>query len=1188
MVKQENEQNEYNPKKDVDLQTFILACKVIVLITCLILLYSSVSAMILLVRGDTIDHTYTFQDINNYDSNNITWDDTFNVRNITELTDIYEGTYSFTNENLSNTGTQISFVDNIPYLQDDSSVSLSQNISNHDMVLNLTENSYGDTNATVLVSMTDDFLGQWTESGGGYTENWEVCTDDPDIEYMYVVDGDENSLSRQEAETFQDGMKFALSVDILIRANATSALTITLDYTGTGIGSMGFTPIVLSTTLTDYVITWYFPVQQSGFDFTNNDVLIYAPSSLAPTDEVRVYDIKVNATYIGIPTIEIENNFNATFGTYEFWINTNNASVASEIWFENNGTDIFGVRINDSNFQYWNDLFPQWDDIGVIATNNIWYHVRIDFRCGSQTYEGLAQYDFKVFINDTEYGDYDFYYNEPIITDLSFRLYYNNNISYSTYFDAIGYYTFGFYDATYDFENDLYGNPSNWIVDEGGGSIEVIPYTPLHRSVVEINDTSSGDNCFMYQELSETWITNGSIQFYWYSDNVNQTSTFRLSGNLIPSYMLYLFIRDGKFQYFNGGYQDLGHTPLVNNTPYHITINFECTNSDNFTPYGFTNNLSQYTYNVRINNFYNYGDFPFVNNVSYLSEIYYLSDVSHDNYLQYIDAIGYSWDANYNNNDNFALGYTDYSVKDNIRFIYDTTNNLQIDKWEFGYNENGQVTTPSQTSIPFWDEPFSQNPYISTGGIDTRSVQLLAGSTTNETIAHNFTETTGDRIITFGNIFYTHSATGSETHYYDFNVYSFDDTLITRIRLSGDNTLDLSYYNGTDYVVLTSDYSNSFPLTITWTLTLDYYGDYMLFNDNQILKANTTTEGLGRIEIDAWCSGSDSSVSILQIDSVGAYIDGLSITDDYGQYILQNISWNTDLQAPNLSFVNGIGNFSISVVNIYDVGITFVPFTDMNGINRFEYGIINLGNYTNFRIVFLTSDVNFSVSSFNTFQFWLLDSGVRRFPTLSYSSTTFNDSYCWIDDNDYLQFYHEHNDDNTEYLEISFDITNIDTEERSCRYATDENGLGDAYLIIDYTDATATVINFPSHPTETQNLIPQNKVVDNFDILITDSDLLNTGETTGNIQFITLTYYPGVSTPLLILTLIEMLIPLIVILAPTLAIEKKFGKETVIPMLIIMTIICYLTDLIPIWLFFIAIIGLIATLFLKRKVDIKI
>ncbi|MHA1727886.1 MAG: hypothetical protein ACTSWY_04060, partial [Promethearchaeota archaeon] len=131
-------------------------------------------------------------------------------------------------------------------------------------------------------------------------------------------------------------------------------------------------------------------------------------------------------------------------GTIEFWVLTEEVHSESRfrLAYKLNGTsdvNLVNIHINNSKFQYFNDCV--WTDIGINASNNLWYHIKIEFNCkGSEIYHGLTKDRFNFYINDTLLLE-----NEPFINSgkavdyIALRIKQNTNSSVHTYFDAFGY-----------------------------------------------------------------------------------------------------------------------------------------------------------------------------------------------------------------------------------------------------------------------------------------------------------------------------------------------------------------------------------------------------------------------------------------------------------------------------------------------------------------------------------------------------------------------------------------------------------------------------------------------------------------------------------------------------------------------------------------------------------------------------
>ena len=74
-------------------------------------------------------------------------------------------------------------------------------------------------------------------------------------------------------------------------------------------------------------------------------------------------------------------------------------------------------------------------DVGTISVDT-WYHVRIAFETGAGGYEGLSEDTFKIWINGTEYGAYDFSVQAGVFTVLYLKTYIVDS-GYTYYIDGL-------------------------------------------------------------------------------------------------------------------------------------------------------------------------------------------------------------------------------------------------------------------------------------------------------------------------------------------------------------------------------------------------------------------------------------------------------------------------------------------------------------------------------------------------------------------------------------------------------------------------------------------------------------------------------------------------------------------------------------------------------------------------------
>jgi hypothetical protein len=200
------------------------------------------------------------------------------------------------------------------------------------------------------------------------------------------------------------------------------------------------------------------------------------------------------------------------------------------------------------------------------------------------------------------------------------------------------------YNATWNFENDTIGeNPSDWVIDETGGSVRVLNSVGNHSNVVQLYDDDNIFTVQMYKNVNN--IAFGTVEFYWRFDDVTQWTIFRFIGEG-SQVMFYLMVLSGKFQYYNGSFNDIGKSAVID-TWYHINISFECSNS------GYVG-LSSDTWRVYIDGV-KYGDFTFSADRDYLTILDFITDGGSSVYSSYVDAIGLYWGGVYNASYSFAV-----------------------------------------------------------------------------------------------------------------------------------------------------------------------------------------------------------------------------------------------------------------------------------------------------------------------------------------------------------------------------------------------------------------------------------------------------------------------------------------------------------------------------------------------------
>jgi len=226
-------------------------------------------------------------------------------------------------------------------------------------------------------------------------------------------------------------------------------------------------------------------------------------------------------------------------GTVEFWMRGNDVTDQSLVYLRNSGGDLMITVGIDDDYLLWSDssvfhnLAPCYD--------NVWYHIRIDFECGSGAYEGLSADHFYIYINGERYGEYEFRVSGNSV-DYMHIFIWETSVDYN--FDAIGY----SWDPNYNIGDNLneglllsYENATT--LDWQGYSLDgqanktilgnttiPMPADGSHSIQVFGNDTLGN----MYESSARYFTTNAIGP----SITVNSPLSNELWGKIAPSFVL--------------------------------------------------------------------------------------------------------------------------------------------------------------------------------------------------------------------------------------------------------------------------------------------------------------------------------------------------------------------------------------------------------------------------------------------------------------------------------------------------------------------------------------------------------------------------------------------------------------------------------------------------------------------------
>jgi len=243
----------------------------------------------------------------------------------------------------------------------------------------------------------------------------------------------------------------------------------------------------------------------------------------------------------------------------------------------------------------------------------------------------------------------------------------------------------GYYPATFGFENDIVGAPPEyWEIDQIDGSIQIIENLDQHKNILDLYDGGLSPGIITHTEfLAQNY---GTVEFWWRTDDITKGVHIGLSEGIyhkdnLTCYFYNTAAGDWRYQVGTTAYYIPNVNTSRNNKWHHFTVHFECTTS------GYQS-LNQYSWNIIIDGIES-GELSFKNNKASVNRFTITTSSTQQDYHEYFDSLGYSWDPNYSIGDNLNEG---------LLLSYD--NNTALD-WK-GYSLDGQAnkTILGNTTIP--------------------------------------------------------------------------------------------------------------------------------------------------------------------------------------------------------------------------------------------------------------------------------------------------------------------------------------------------------------------------------------------------------------------------------------------------------------------------------------------------------
>ncbi|MFX0029655.1 MAG: PKD domain-containing protein [Candidatus Hermodarchaeota archaeon] len=405
----------------------------------------------------------------------------------------------------------------------------------------------------------------------------------------------------------------------------------------------------------------------------------------------EVLELHDESTVFNENAYVLKNISSQNSGTIEYWMRFNETIKLCGFRVDNGdlSNEIITIRAYSNFMQLYDGI--SFENIMPIQ-NNTWYHIRVDFECTSGNYRGLSQYTMRLFINGIRLGIFPFVNNEPQASRIEWYTDRFSSLPDHYYFiDAIGFswdpnYKVGDningkngsyflepgnFPGTFSFEQvPIGGQPSAWVINEMGGSLQVIEELDGHKSIVEMNQTEVASEVNMTRILSIPH-QSGTIEWWWRTTNASNITEFGI-GNTSLNFLRFR-ISNNKFEFNNGTWNEIG-VNASDHTWYHISLAFECTT-------GNYRGLPQYFWFVYINGI-KFGNFTFEHQGSEIEELSFKTEPFF-NYLSYLDAISFSWDARYEVGENLqdiTEGFDEFTIEiPDIGIIYDAELRLEIE-----------------------------------------------------------------------------------------------------------------------------------------------------------------------------------------------------------------------------------------------------------------------------------------------------------------------------------------------------------------------------------------------------------------------------------------------------------------------------------------------------------------------------
>lgn len=606
----------------------------------------------------------------------------------------------------------------------------------------------------------------------------------------------------------------------------------------------------------------------------------------------------------------IFNNFATTHttGTVEGWIYNEENDKDRAIYLvsgSNNGALVFE---GDGNIKWYGSAYSTLTPYSA----NQWYHWKLEFDTDTDTVD--------IYINGTDEGTYDLINSPTYISKL--RLGGWDDSGETTFWDAIDYSwsdgyesyrnaqypnnTLGEYNGTHSFEDEVFFTDDDIsyvdTISFNWEDVRVVDEWERHKSSLHLKET---DGEYVYVRDSFTEKTSGTIEFWLYlKDTTSYLEYFFKKGS---DYAMYFYIwHTGAWGYKGegGATHDLtSYGNLVEDEWLHWKVSFDC----DAQLYELVIKDSEGDLIVNI------PSIPMRDEIDGVDHSYLV----HNGFESYLDAIGYSWDSNYNIGDN--LHYNHYLGTETFEDYNATEEGDYFGTYDFRDDAEGSV--PGD-----WSDNSDYNCWANVTseiGEHKNVLELYDNSGSgNAQINQHFANKTSGTVELW--------VRTTNVANYNNIIFKEDSTRIINTRLTSS---EFNYYNGTDEIAIKSGISNQWyhvKYDFVDSNTFDWYIDGVLEGDD-LKTEHSWTDGINNIELITGTSGSDFH---FYIDAIGYSWDSeYDIGDNINPHGKQVMG---ELEDGGWSSINVDPHTSVGVSGEYNSHKKVLNLTDNSGSGNFD------------------------------------------------------------------------------------------------------------------------------------------------------------------------------------------------------------------------------------------------------------